>query len=81
MSSTRSSTLARTTQDAIFTIVGRFDDGATFEDVKNYVGMRLPTRPTDRTIQRYIRVLVDAGIIERTGTNNHYLYKRKVAQA
>ena len=70
----RSSTSARVAQDAIYTAVRRFGE-ATFEDVRNYVGMRLPHRPDNRTILRHLRTLVDAGIIQRSGANNHYLYQ------
>lgn len=70
----RSSTTARILQDAIFKAVGRYD-GASFEDVKNYVDMRVPNRMNDRTILRHVRKLVDAGVIAREGANNHFTYK------
>jgi len=70
----RSSTTARVLQDAIFRAVSRFDE-ASFEDIKSYVGMRCPDRPNDRTILRHTRVLVDAGVLVRSGTNNHFSYK------
>ena len=70
----RASTSARVAQDAIYTAVRRYGE-ASFEDVRNYVGMRLPNLPNNRTLLRHLRALVDAGVVQRSGANNHVTYR------